>query len=184
MEDNLLVELSKGGDQQAFAALYHRYFTLAASISYSVLRNSADAEEVASEAFTRIWKNIQSFRGECAFKTWLTTVCRNLSYNKYKYVKRRFALSLDNENDEASSLIQTMASDQPSPAANAEVAEIEASVDSGMKLIKHYHQDILRLKTEEKLSYYQIAERLQINVGTVKSRLSRARGALRINTYA
>jgi RNA polymerase sigma-70 factor (ECF subfamily) len=149
-----------------------------------ICQNRDDAAELTQDAFVKVLENINSFRGQSSFYTWLFRVAVNLTLN---YCKRRFKLSpisLDAENDrfekDRQKLTALLASpDAVDPAVIAQQKELSQIVVNLIGQLRQEYRVVLVLRDIEQMSYAEIAEVLGIENGTVKSRLSRARAMLR-----
>jgi RNA polymerase sigma-70 factor (ECF subfamily) len=182
--DAELVRCFNRGDEAAFVEIVTRYRTKISSIALSHLRNHADAEEIAQDTFIRAHRGLARFRGDSSLATWLHRIAFNLSRNRCKYYhcRRRHAmLSLDcafNEDSQAT-FGDLIASDSPSPAREASAGEFSDLVDKCMDRLGIRQKEILRLRNILDQSYGEIAITLGISIGTVKSRIGRAREKLR-----
>ena len=182
--DRLLVDRFKNGDQTAFDEMVARYWGRIYSMVHQLLRNTQDAEEVTQDAFIRAHRGLVNFRGDSAFSTWLYQIATNLARNRYWYWWRR-------KRDKSVSFDQPIGPDGDMTLADVIPAELETPDDitvtqefvdrigEGMAKLGAKHREILTLRNIKNLSYEEIAEVLQISVGTVKSRIARARESLR-----
>lgn len=170
-------------DELAFVEIMNRYRDRIFSVAYSVLRNRADAEEVAQDAFVRAHRGLARFRGDSSLATWLHRTALNLARNRYWYFfrRRRTTLSLDGELEPGgnATLADLVATDAAEPSRAAVSAEFSTLVGDCMEKLDARHREILALRNLLNHSYQQIAAALGINVGTVKSRIARARSSLR-----
>ncbi len=151
---------------------------------HQLLRNQQDAEEVTQDAFIRAHRGLVNFRGESAFSTWLYQIATNLARNRYWYWWRR-------KRDKTVSFDQPISDDSSTPLSEVFAAELETPEDAtvtqelvdriavGMEKLSAKHREILILRNVKNLSYEEIAVILNISVGTVKSRIARARESLR-----
>lgn len=183
-QDQILVARFKGGDQAAFDEMVSLYWDRIFSRAYKLLNNREDAEEVTQDTFIRAQKGLANFRGDAAFSTWLYQIATNLSRNKYWYWwrrKRSASMSLDQSlGDETdSTLVDVLPAEGETPGEATLTQEFVDEVANGMKRISQKHREILVLRNVQNLSYEEIAEDLNISVGTVKSRIARARESLR-----
>ncbi|HZP59826.1 MAG TPA: RNA polymerase sigma factor [Opitutaceae bacterium] len=182
--DAELVRRFNGGDDHAFVEIIMRYRKKMLSLALSLIRNRADAEEIAQDTFVRAHRGLGRFRGDSSLSTWLHRIALNLSRNHYRYFFRRYrhaTLSLDTAfNDDSQMTISDLiASDAPSPAHAATNQEFLAHVTVCMKKLSNDQREILILRNEFNQPYSDIAEKLGIDMGTVKSRIGRARKNLR-----
>lgn len=182
--DRLLVDRFKNGDQSAFDEMVTRYWDRIYSMVNQLLRNSQDAEEVTQDAFIRAHRGLVNFRGDSAFSTWLYQIATNLARNRYWYWWRR-------KRDQSVSIDAPLGADNSATLADLIPAEVETPDDvtvtqefvtrigQGMEKLSAKHREILILRNVKNLSYEDIAAILGISVGTVKSRIARARESLR-----
>jgi len=182
--DRILVDRFKNGDQAAFNEMVSRYWDRIYAMVHQLLRNQQDAEEVTQDAFIRAHRGLVNFRGEAAFSTWLYQIATNLARNRYWYWWRR-------KRDKTVSFDQPVSDDNDTPLSEVFSAELETPEDAtvtqelvdriavGMDKLGAKHREILILRNVKNLSYEEIAAILEISVGTVKSRIARAREALR-----
>ncbi|WP_404421506.1 RNA polymerase sigma factor [Nibricoccus sp. IMCC34717] len=184
--DRLLVERFKGGDAAAFDEMVTRYWDRIYAMVHQLLRNQQDAEEVTQDAFIRAHRGLVNFRGDSAFSTWLYQIATNLARNRYWYWwrrKRDKTLSFDqpvgDEND--TTLAEIIPSEAETPGDLTVTQELVDRIAEGMEKLGTKHREILILRNVKNLSYEEIATILGISVGTVKSRIARAREALREN---
>jgi len=182
--DKLLVDRIKRGDDAAFEEIVGRYWDRIFSRVMHMLKNREDAEEVTQDAFIRAHRGLQDFRGESSFSTWLFQIATNLAHNKYWYWwrrKRDASLSLDQSvgsNGDAV-LVDFLPAEGEAPWQITVTNEMVDRVYECMPCLGDKHREVLTLRIVHDLSYIEISQRLQINVGTVKSRIARARESLR-----
>ncbi len=182
--DAELIRRFNAGDEKAFDEIVRRHRAKVSAIALSHLRNHADAEEIAQDTFIRAHRGLARFRGDSSLATWLHRITFNLSRNRCKYYacrRRSSMLSLDSafnsEND--ATFGDLIASDAPSPARSATSGEFAELVNGCMAKLGLRQQEILRLRNVLDQSYGDIAQALGISIGTVKSRIGRAREKLR-----
>jgi RNA polymerase sigma-70 factor (ECF subfamily) len=182
--DQTLVARFKGGDQAAFDEMVSRYWDRIYSMVHQLLRNPQDAEEVTQDAFIRAHRGLVNFRGDSAFSTWLYQIATNLARNRYWYWWRRkrdrsisfdAPVSADNE----TTLAEIIPAEVASPGEASVTQELLDNIAIGMEKLGAKHREILILRNVKNLSYEEIAAILGISVGTVKSRIARARESLR-----
>jgi RNA polymerase sigma-70 factor (ECF subfamily) len=182
--DRLLVDRFKQGDQSAFEQMVSRYWGRIYAMVHQLLRNPEDAEEVTQDTFIRAHRGLVNFRGDSAFSTWLYQIATNLARNRYWYWWRR-------RRDQTVSFDQPVGGDNETTLAEVFPAELETPENATitqefvnriaecMVKLTPKHREILVLRNVKNLSYEEIAEILHISVGTVKSRIARARESLR-----
>jgi RNA polymerase sigma-70 factor (ECF subfamily) len=183
--DATLVRRFKEGDETAFVEIVTRYRGKMLAIAQSMLRNHADAEEIAQDTFIRAHRCLILFRGESSLSAWLHCITLNLSRNRYWYFYRRrrhTTQSLDSaiNDDTHATYADLVASEEPNPVREATTNEFSAIVAECMAKMNPPQREILILRNVRQLSYGAIARTLSIKVGTVKSRVGRARRELRL----
>lgn len=170
-----LVQAAAGGDEEAFAELIRRHEKKVYNLALRICGNTEDACDAAQEAFLSAWKGLPNFRGEAGFSTWLYRLTSNASIDLLRRNKKqRGEISLD----DAAAAIDPIAG-EPSPQEQAEGVELREAVTAGLALLSEDHRQALVLREMRELSYGEIASELGVDLGTVKSRISRARSALR-----
>ncbi len=182
-DESLTVERARQGDAAAYAALVLRYQGRIFAKVFSQLRNRQDAEEITQDTFIRAHRVIAQFRGTASFSTWIHQIATNLAHNRYWYWwrrKRDQSFSLDADIGETGSTLHDILPDgAEGPGSEAVHNEFVARVAECMGKLKPEHARILTLRNVENRSYEEIAEELGLSIGTVKSRINRAREALR-----
>lgn len=164
------------GDQGAFEELVRLYEKRVLALTARMCKNPEDAAEAAQEAFFAAWQGLGNFRGECSFSTWLYRLASNACVDLLRREGRRqAAVSLDDEelNFDAPSSV-------PSPQEEAERRELGEQIEAGLRALPPEYRAVLVLREIQQLRYDEIAEALGLDVGTVKSRISRGRKRLRI----
>ena len=179
-----LVRRFNAGDETAFIEIMTHYREKLFPIVQSLLRNHADTEEIVQDTFIRAHRGLARFRGDSSLATWLHRIAVNLARNRYWYFFRRrrhATLSFDCPlgDDSDATFTDLVAADAPDPARAATNDEFAALVEACMGKLDPRHREILTLRNLLHHSYEEIATGLGINVGTVKSRIARARENLR-----
>jgi len=183
-DDKLLLDRFRQGDDRAFDDIVHRYRERIFRRVFGMLKDHEDAEEVTQDTFLRARRGLESFRGDAAFSTWLYQIATNLAHNRYWFWWRRrrhAAVSLDAviSADADLTLAEVLPDEQPDPGEEMVTQELLERVEAAMKVISPSHREILTLRNVRNLSYEEIAARLDLSLGTVKSRIARAREALK-----
>ena len=183
-DDRLLVERFKKGDEGAFDALVDKYSSRAYQIAYGVLGNREDAEEVAQDAFIRMHRGLHGFRGDSEFSTWMYSIVMNLARNKYRWNKSRMLSlhdSIDSppEDEEGKDRKIDLPDPRDSPEEEAVYAELDKALQSELGRLPEAQRQVLLMRNVNDMSYEDIAAALKCQIGTVKSRLARAREELR-----
>ena len=175
MTDKDLVRRAGRGDQEAFSELVRRYENQIFSLARRMCTDPEDAADVAQEAFLAAWTGLPNFRQEAEFSTWLYRLATNAAIDHLRKAKKqRGDLSLDDEE-----LSLDAADSGPTPHQAAESRELRRAVEEAMDQLSDDHRQILVLREVRQLSYEEIARALDMDLGTVKSRISRARNSLR-----
>jgi RNA polymerase sigma-70 factor, ECF subfamily len=183
--DSGLVNRFNGGDETAFAEIMTRYQPRMYSVALALLQNRADAEEIAQDTFIRAHRALGKFRGDASLATWLHRITLNLSRNRYWYFFRRcrqstLSLECAFKDDSRGTFSDLVASGAAGPAREAVASEFSEIIAACMKRLDAPARVILDLRNSMNRSYDEIARELGINVGTVKSRIARARENLRV----
>jgi RNA polymerase sigma-70 factor (ECF subfamily) len=182
--DAELVRRFNAGDDTAFVEIMGRHRKRLFGVAFAMLKNRADAEEIAQDAFIRAYRALAKFRGDSSLSSWLHCITLNLARNRYWYFFRRqrhATVSLDcaAHEESGSSLSEIVATEDASPAREAVSSEFTELVAHCMEQLEPRPREILMLRNSLNRSYEEIAAELGISVGTVKSRIARARKCLR-----
>ena len=181
--DAELVVRCRAGDDGAFAMLVERYQNRAFRTAFGVLEDREDCLEVVQDAFVRAYRAIGGFRGEAEFGTWLHRIVVNLAKNRLRYRRRRrddWKVSLDaNPGDKARVAVPEFADTADDPAAAAAARDDHGRVRKALRGLPETLREALCLRDVDGLSYAEIAVRLHCEIGTVKSRIFRARETMR-----
>jgi RNA polymerase sigma-70 factor (ECF subfamily) len=182
--DTALVRRFTAGDESAFTEIVNRYRAKIFGLTLNLLHNAADAEEITQDAFIRAYRGLSRFRGDSSLSTWLHRIALNLARNRYWYFfrrRRQHWVSLDRPltEDSSATFADLVAATDRDPAQETVSSEFTALVAACMERLDPKHREILIMRNVLDLSYEEIARSLGINVGTVKSRIARAREYLR-----
>ncbi len=180
----LVRRFTGAGDEGAFAEIMKRHQGRLFAVAFSMLKNRTDAEEIVQDSFIRAHRALAKFRGDASLATWLHRITLNLARNRYWYFFRRrrhATLSLDCafSQDNQATFVDLVASEEASPAREAATGEFSELVAACMARLNAAPRKILMLRNSLDRSYGEIAMELGISVGTVKSRIARARQNLR-----
>ncbi len=178
MNDNIpeqdLIEAAKKGDPDAFEVLVRRYEKRVYSLALRMCGNAENAQEAAQEALLSAWQGLPFFRGEAAFATWLCRLTSNACVDLLRKEKRQRAVSLDDED-----LNLDLPDRGPGPHEAAERQELREAIGRGLTTLPDEYRTALVLREMQQLSYQEISDTLDVDIGTVKSRISRGRKQLR-----
>jgi RNA polymerase sigma-70 factor (ECF subfamily) len=180
--DRELVAQCQAGEMQAFDQLVRRHQQRAVNVAYQLLRNEADAVEVAQDAFVRVYRHMTDFRGDCEFTTWLHQIVVNLARNRHRWWSRRGAgrtFSMDCPVDtEDGPVAREFAAATAGPDQEVLANEYLEQVSAAVGRLPRKYREAVVLRDVEELSYEEIAVVLRCSVGTVKSRINRGREQL------
>lgn len=166
-QDLELIERFKSGDLGGFEMLVKKYQNMTVNVACGLVGNLHDADDVAQEAFLKVYHNIDSFRAQSKFSSWLYRITVNCAYDHLRKHKQK-AVSLDSfENF-----------DIPDTKESGDILAKEL-VQAALQRIPYEYRSALVLKELEGLSYQEIAEALKISIGTVESRIFRGRSMLK-----
>ncbi|HEX8318064.1 RNA polymerase sigma factor [Longimicrobium sp.] len=167
--DGELIERARRGDDRAFRAIVERYEPLVAAVVVGFLGPGDEADDVGQEAFIRLYRSLDRFRGDASLATYLRKIAVNLSLNAIRR-RRRFALRFRRSDDED----ETLAGAGVEGVDDPEVAETRAAVRAAVAALGPKHAQVVVLRMMEGCSTRETAEALGIPEGTVLSRLARA----------
>ena len=178
-EERVLIQRCKDGEVGAFDVLVRRYEKRVFNCALRIAGNYNDAADVAQEAFIRAFNSIQTFRGDAYFTTWIYRIVTNVYLDERKKSKSHRLTSLDEyiELDE-NSVSRQIVDEGPGPEEIVEGKERARALQAAISSLPDYQRIILTLYSFHHRSYDEMAEILNLPIGTVKSRLNRARLAL------
>jgi RNA polymerase sigma-70 factor (ECF subfamily) len=184
LNDRELIVMINSGNNEAFAELMERHAAKAYQIAYGILGQKDDAEEVTQDAFVRIYRALPRFRGDSEFSTWMYRIVVNQARNKYRWNKRRgshsnISINQTLDGDESGNLRIDPADPGKAPDRETIYKEWEGEIAREIETLPEVNREALILRNVKNMSYEQIAEVLDCKVGTVKSRIARAREELR-----
>jgi RNA polymerase sigma-70 factor (ECF subfamily) len=182
-EDALLISSCKQGDINAFESLVHKYQKRMFNIAFRIIGDYEDAGEAVQEAFLSAYRGIGKFRGDATFLTWLTAITVNLAKNRLKQVRGRRHQEIYSLDDPIQTNEGCMAVDPPSNVPSVqdqlEQHDIRQKLQECISVLETDFREVLVLRDMQEFSYEEISSMLKIALGTVKSRLSRARETIR-----
>lgn len=186
-EEAALVADLKAGSEDAFGILIAQYHQPLYSLIARSLTDSSEAADITQEVFIKVFRNIRGFHGESSLRTWLYRIALHEASNQRRWWSRhkKQELTIDStvdsadSGDEGISLAATLAYTGGSPFDHAAQAEVRQSVEEALRQIPEVFRTVVVLREIEGFAYEEIAEILNVNIGTVKSRLTRGRSALR-----
>jgi RNA polymerase sigma-70 factor, ECF subfamily len=173
-----LVTRARSGDLTAFNQLVLRFQDPVYGLTLRMLGAPQPAEDATQEAFIRAWQRLETFRGG-SFKSWLFTIAANQARDELRRRGRRPSQSLDMAWDDPETPHLDPPSDDPSPEDEALRAELRTALERALQTLPDDWREIVVLSDIHGMDYREIADATGLALGTVKSRLSRARGRLR-----
>jgi len=183
--DRELIERFNSGEHEAFDFLVRKHSGRAYQIAYGVLGKREDAEEVAQDVFVRVYRSLPKFRGDSEFTTWMYRIAVNLARNKYRWNKSRGGqrtISIDapieSSRDTNESGID-LPEDRLTPGEEVSLEEFRTNISEELQKLPPLYREALVLRNVEHMSYENIASVLDCKLGTIKSRIARAREELR-----
>lgn len=181
LSDHQLIEATKAGDETAFGEIMRRYRNQLTNYLFRFLNDYEEAVDLAQETFVRVYFAIDRYHTEYAFSTYIYRIATNLAISEIRKRKRRKLVSLTGlfqfDNEEA----QDFNPPDEKPLADASLVESEQSrqIAKAISTLPEKYRAPIVLRDIEGKSYEEIAEILELGLGTTKSRISRARGLLR-----
>ena len=170
-----LIQRAQKGDSEAFAALVTEHQRYVYNLALRLLNNEEEALDLAQETFVRAWTALPNFRGQSQFRTWLYRIVTNLCYNRLPNLRR----SLTELGDDIIAELPETDLAFDNPAYSLESRELRTYLHQAIDRLDENYRLLISLRYQNELSYEEIATVLGISVGTVKSRIARAREALR-----
>jgi len=184
-EEQDFVASLKAGSDEAFALLLAQYSHPIYSLIARSLSDPADAADVTQEVFVKVFRSISSFHGEASLRTWIYRIALHEASNQRRWWGRhkRQEMTIDApiENDEGETFCMAdgLATGDASPFECAARAQLGERVEAALRTLPEVFREVVVLREIEGFGYEEIAEMLGVNLGTVKSRLTRGRAALR-----
>ena len=177
--DQQLVERAQRGEKRAFDLLVSKYQRRLSRLLSRFIRDSADIEDVTQEAFVKAYRALPSFRGESAFYTWLYRIGINTAKNFLTSAGRRPVVSAEFEDEDGESLdMASQIPDHHTPEAEMMNQQILSAVNAAVERLPEELRTAISLREMDGLSYEEIASAMNCPIGTVRSRIFRAREAI------
>ena len=180
-EDAPLIHGLRTFSEEAYETLVSRFQEPVYSLVYRLLGNSPDACDVVQEVFLKVFRNIKYFRGDSSLKTWIYRIAVNEAHNHRRWFSRhrRQEIGLEEERQGCERISDTLVSSDNSPFDYVFDREKHAMIEAALARINPAFREAVVLRDISDLSYEEIAEILQVSLGTVKSRILRGREAMR-----
>jgi RNA polymerase sigma-70 factor (ECF subfamily) len=182
MEGAIVAEL-KAGSEEAYAWLIGEFHQPIYSLVYRILTDPADAADTTQEVFLKVFRGIKHFHGQSSLKTWIYRIAVHEASNRrrwwFRHKAKETSLEPVENAPESTSVREALIDEGESPFDSAAHEEVRAHVEMELRRIPEPYRSTLILRDLEEMSYEEIAEVLEISLGTVKSRLTRGREALK-----
>lgn len=175
MQDDLLIRRAAKGDEQAFEKLLLEHEKNVYNLCYRMAGNPDDALDLSQEAFLKAWRALSTYQFDAAFSTWLYRLTTNVCLDFLRKRNRQAHSSLTTEDENEEPREYSVPDPAPGPEEQAVSSWQQEAVQAAMQQLPEDYRLVLQLRVVEDLPYEQIADVMGIPVGTVKSRLSRAR---------
>lgn len=175
-----LVERAKSGDIEAFEQLIIGCQKKVFNIAYRMIGNYDDANELAQEVFLKAFRSIKKFKGDSLFSTWIYKVTANVCLDEIRKRKKKVVISLDQQIEFNDGEVKRQIPDSaPTPDMEAETNELKNVVNESIAQLNEDYKSMIILRDIQGLSYDEISKIVNCPEGTVKSRINRARQALK-----
>ena len=179
MQDELLIRRAQRGDADAFEQLRLEHQKNVYNLCYRMAGNPDDAMDLSQETFLRAWRCLDQYQFASAFSTWLYRLCSNICIDFLRRRRRQQTVPLTFEDADGEEQTYAVPDAQPLPEEQVELKLTRETLAAAMAQLLPEHRAVLQLRVVNEMSYEQIADVLDIQIGTVKSRLSRARNQLK-----
>lgn len=177
-EEQRIIQRVLSGDTDAFELLVLDQSKIVYNLALRMVANPEDAADISQEAFLKAFTNLSGFRGDSKFSSWLYKLTTNLCLDHLRKRNRHKVLPLTFEDEDGNEETMEIPDDSCSPETEAERRELQAQVREGLSQLPPMQREILVLREIGGMSYEEISQQLQIEEGTVKSRIFRARKKL------
>jgi len=182
--ETVYIERCKNGDQQAFGLLIEMHQDKVYNLAFRILQNAEEADDAAQEAFFKVWQALPNFRGDAKFSTWLYRIVHNHCLNRLRANKSNprtvsVETSYDDEGEERDILTNIAGDEGDNPSLQFEGQEQREVIWNQIDALPAKYRAIIAMYYSDELSYEEIAEVLDIPVGTVKTHLYRAKAQLK-----
>ena len=179
LQDELLIRRAQRGDADAFEQLLLEHQKNVYNLCYRMAGNPDDAMDLSQETFLRAWRCLDQYQFASAFSTWLYRLCSNICIDFLRKRRRQQTVPLTFEDADGEEQTYAVPDAQPLPEEQVELKLTREALAAAMAQLLPEHRAVLQLRVVNEMSYEQIADVLDIQIGTVKSRLSRARNQLK-----
>lgn len=179
--ESAMLEALQAGSEEAYEALVARFQQPVYNLVHRLLEDPSEAADVVQEVFLKVFRSVRGFRGQSSLKTWIYRIAVNEAHNHRRWFgrHRRREVCIEEEADSPPSLGRTLADAGRSPFDYVFDREKQALIETALAQINPVFRSAVVLRDISELSYEEIAEVLDVSLGTVKSRILRGREALR-----
>lgn len=178
--EKTLLKKARNGDIEAFELLVEDYQKKVFNVAYRMMGNSEDANDLVQEALIRIFKSIKNFKEQSSFSTWVYRIVTNVCLDELRRRKNKFTISIDEDIKlEDGNVKRQIESEGPTLEESLESKEIQDIVTKAIEELSNEHKTVIVLRDIQGFSYDEISDIMKCPEGTVKSRINRARKALR-----
>ncbi len=182
-EESILLQRCLANDRRAWDTLVRQYEKCVFRFAFALCHDRDDAEDISAQVFIRVFQNLHTFRNEASFSSWLFRIVRNTHLDMCVRPSWRNTVSLDSDGSGdlpvRQSVEREIADPTPGPESLSIRHEVMTLLNTAVKHLPAYQREVLRLYHGENKSYCEIAEATGLSIGTVKSRINRARAMLR-----
>lgn len=176
-DDTNLIKLAQKGDERAFEEIINRYSNRILNLATRIMGSVDDGWDVAQEVFISIWRNIKNFDSSRNLYPWIRKITVNACYEELRKRGKHLESSLDNVEEGEPSI--DVPDEKYSPEDMFDKIELNEVIEKALETLPEHYRVTLWLRVVENLTYEEIAETLNINIGTVKSRINMARKLMR-----
>lgn len=181
LEDHRLISGLQAGDEAAYEKLIERFQAPIYNLAYRLLNDPSDASDLLQEVFLKVFRNVENFRGESSLRTWMYRIAVNEANNRRRWLfrHRRGETGMDDLFEDSETREKPLVDAGETPFDFTLNREAQLLLEEGLGAINPVFRSALVLREIEELSYEDIADILEVSIGTVKSRIVRGREALR-----
>ncbi|AXJ00949.1 RNA polymerase sigma-70 factor, ECF subfamily [Cyclonatronum proteinivorum] len=176
LTDEQLMQQFQGGSDAAFSELMKRYEKRLFMYLFRYTRHEQDTEDIVQETFMRVYSSRNSYEEIARFSTWLYTIAGNLMRTRFKRQQRRQTVSIDQEHNHPETVfVVQLPDDNPLPDEQVYHALTAKAVQEAISRLPKEYRELLEMREMQQLTYEEIAQAVNLPLGTVKSRLNRGR---------
>lgn len=180
LKEKELIRRAKQGDMLAFEELILKHEKIVYNVALRMMNHSEDAKDISQDVFLKAYKNLANFDERSAFSTWLYRITHNTCIDEMRKRKGKYSYSLEEElENEEGSVQRQIADEGDTPEESLLREEQKGEILQALDMLSGEHKAAIVLRDVKGLSYDEIAEILEVSMGTVKSRISRARNQLK-----